>query len=714
MDSRKRPPSSGDHAGRRLRTLDLEPLEGRILLSSPVLNAGQDAIDVELVPMAWGVGVDRSPRLPDGLDEVLVGDAFYLHVWAKNVDGSLNGITGGYVDISFDPALATAETLGHGSLYTVAPSGIIDAESGLVDDFGGQTPPGVVGFGDNEWVRLGYVECTAAGGGIIEFSAGPGVSNFTRDEEGDVPWDSIQFDEPLATLTILDFALVAEHTFGDGVTVSVYDVDPGNGVPEPDCIAWSFADFVWGRTDVVFSPGLLTDQVIDLLVLFGDGSSTADLAFVIENNVGLGSVIDARTASAPIAALSSDGYVNLVSLLGGLTGADLEGTGELTALYSGSYVGSVIARGNVEGDVVVNGDLKLLLTLGGDLNGGVSVTGGDLGTVIAQALGSAGGSIAGDLSAEGGISAVYALGGGISGSIEAEGGVVGTVLAQGSATVDGSITCPLISGDEGVGLVQAIYGDVACSISSASGSIGSVIAVRGDVDLSGGRQISSAGTINVIQAIRGDLIGDGEGAADVRVADGDLWSLCAIGGSIENLWTQVGLGGAPWGRLAGVLATEGGILGSRIEAGQLGSVYTSGDLTADITVRGALGSVAVAGRVTNCNIEVVNGSFASLWAGGDVEWSSIRLVDDQGDPVGRFGSLCAGGDLYNTSVSAGTIGVVSALGQISSDRWDEIRAALDGFWIGDEDGWHRISDTIFSWLPWLSSLDLDGLLAWIG
>jgi len=292
--------------------------------------------------------------------------------------------------------------------------------------------------------------------------------------------------------------------------------------------------------------------------------------------------------------------------------------------------------------------------------------------------------------------------------------VVGTVLAQGSATVDGSITSPLISGAEGVGLVQAIYGDMACSISSASGSIGSVIAVLGDVDLSGGRQISSAGTINVIQTVSGDLIGDGEVAADVRVADGDLRSLYAIGGSIENLWTQVGVGGAPWGRLAGVLATGGGILGSRIEAGQLGSVYTSGDLTADIAVRGALGSVAVAGRVTNCNIEVVNGSFASLWAGGDVEWSSIRLVDDEEDPVGRFGSLCAGGDLYNTSVSAGTIGVVSALGQISSDRWDEIRAALDGFWIGDEDGCHRVSDTILSWLPWLSSLDLDGLLAWIG
>jgi len=539
--------------------LSLEWLEPRLLLDG--------AIDVELAPVPSPSGAGTAPAVPVGISEVGVGATFYLEAWIRNADGSPNGITGGYVDISFDASLLTCESVSNGGAYTVLSSGAIDNLSGLVDDLGGNAEPGVVDLGDDEWVRLGYVEFTAQAVGAVEFTTSPGIDRFARAGEGGIDWQDVELNDPPVTFTVESFAVIEEHTYDDGFVMTVYDIDPSNGVPSSDIVAWSCGEFRWGETELVVDAGYVGDRIISLIMLFGDGTDTADLGVEVTGNAGLASLIDARTNPEPLGFLASDGYVGTVSLGAGITGAVLDAGQEPTAIYSGDYVQTVIAKGDVDGNLVAGGDLTLLQVLGGDLNGDVTLTGSNLGTVMA-------------------------IGGGISGSIQAPTGSVGTVMA-----INGAITSPTIYGQTGVNLVQAIGGGVASSIASGA-SLGTVMAINGNLDVSGGRSISAGGTINALMAINGNIIGDGLGSPDISVGNGNLSSLLAVGGGMQSVWVDVNGSGASSGRLSSVYVGES-VTNSLFEAdGLLSSLFSLGDFTNSSVQAGSLSVVYMGGTIS--------------------------------------------------------------------------------------------------------------------
>jgi len=166
--------------------------------------SGERTIDIELVPVLMASGSDTLTSLPTRVAEVTIGQTVYVEVWARNIDGSTRGITGGYVDVSFDSSLVSGVTVNHGSLYTLFPEGSIDNVAGRVDDLGGNASPGVVDMGDDEWVRLGYVEFTADAEGTADLSVSAGVDAFARSLEGTIAWDRVEMNLPEITLNILD------------------------------------------------------------------------------------------------------------------------------------------------------------------------------------------------------------------------------------------------------------------------------------------------------------------------------------------------------------------------------------------------------------------------------------------------------------------------------------------------------------------------------
>jgi hypothetical protein len=255
--------------------------------------------------------------------------------------------------------------------------------------------------------------------------------------------------------------------------------------------------------------------------------------------------------------------------------ADLDGDGDaddLTAVYGADGIGSLVAWGDVDGDVVINGDLTLLQVLGGNLNGDVTLTGSNVGTVMAIAM--------------------AGHGGGISGSILAPTGRVGTVMA-----INGAITSPTIYGQTGVNLVQAINGGVASTITSGA-SLGTVMAIGGNLDLTGGRSISAESSINALMAINGSILGDGGGEPDIYVANGNLWSLLAVGGGMQNVWVDVNGTGPSAGRLSSVYV-GGNATGSRFEVeGLLSSLVASGSFTNSSVQAGSLSVVYVGGAIS--------------------------------------------------------------------------------------------------------------------
>ncbi len=270
-------------------------------VSSMVLNAADSAsssVDVELVLVSAISGSDEAGTLPADVSEVQTGDTFYVEVWAKNIDGSANGITGGYLDIGFDASMLTGMALNHGGLYTVFPDGSIDNATGLIDDLGGNASPGVIDKGDDEWVRLGYVEFTGDMSGTATFTSAAGVDQIARAGEGGVDWTNVELNSPETSVTIV------EPTTGPSVDVELVVVSAISGSDEAGTLPAGVSEVqtgdtfyveVWaknidgsangitgGYLDIGFDASMLTGMALNhggLYTVFPDGS--------IDNATGL-------------------------------------------------------------------------------------------------------------------------------------------------------------------------------------------------------------------------------------------------------------------------------------------------------------------------------------------------------------------------------------------------------------------------------------------
>ena len=159
-------------------------------------------IDVELVVASGPTAEDVASTLPASQSSVIRGQTFYVEVWAKNIDGSGDGIVGGYLDFSFDSSLVSGGSINHGGFFTNLTIGTVDNPSGLIDDLGGMANPGVIDKGDDEWVRLGYVSFTATASGEAVFTTSPGIARLARSGEGEIDWNNVDLNNPPATVRI--------------------------------------------------------------------------------------------------------------------------------------------------------------------------------------------------------------------------------------------------------------------------------------------------------------------------------------------------------------------------------------------------------------------------------------------------------------------------------------------------------------------------------
>ncbi len=179
-------------------------------------------------------------------------------------------------------------------------------------------------------------------------------------------------DSPALQVQITNLWPIESHLYADGVRVTIYDVDASDGVSSPS-IAWYRSDFQRDVTEILINPAKIGDSVINSVELFGDGTNTADIGVVVEDNVGVKKVLDRRTGGPPLGLLVSEGYIKMIKQPAGLFGTDINGftteggwtlssdidgdgdTADLTAVYSLGYVHKIRSGDAIVGDILIDG-----------------------------------------------------------------------------------------------------------------------------------------------------------------------------------------------------------------------------------------------------------------------------------------------------------------------------------------------------------------------
>ena len=298
-------------------------------------DAASPSIDVELIALSTASATDEAATLPTSASSVTEGDTFYVEVWVKNADGSANGITGGYLDFSFDTTLATAGSIDHGGLYTNLAMGSIDNTTGRVDDLGGNANPGVVDKGDDEWVRLGYVTFVADAQGTLNLTAAAGIDTFARAGEGAVDWADVELNTPQASITIEEapspgvsvtptsglttsetggtatFTVVLDSEPTADVTIGLSSSDPTEGAALPASLTFTAAN--WSTPQTVTVTGVNDDiddgHVAYSIITAAAVSADSNYSELDAADVGVTNQDDGDTAgitAVPISGLVTD------------------------------------------------------------------------------------------------------------------------------------------------------------------------------------------------------------------------------------------------------------------------------------------------------------------------------------------------------------------------------------------------------------------------
>ena len=242
--------------------------------------------------------VPEEGALPAGIGALCPGRDFFVEVWVSQVNGGIDGIIGGSVDLLFDTATVTATSVDHGTVFDTLPNlDLIDNTAGLIDDLGGATTLAGKAVGPN-WALLARVAVTGTGSGPCPFSLDHGGLAFAL--AGAMPPLANTAVDVSATLT-LNAAVV-----DDGVACTTDACDAVTGVVlhtpnDANCANGLFCDGsetcdVTLDCQVGTAPALsdgvactddTCDEVNDLVVntpndancdngLFCDGSETCD------------------------------------------------------------------------------------------------------------------------------------------------------------------------------------------------------------------------------------------------------------------------------------------------------------------------------------------------------------------------------------------------------------------------------------------------------
>lgn len=142
-----------------------------------------------------------------GLDEVTVGETFYVEFWATDSGESDPGILGAYVDLHYPGCLSVADEPSCSSLFNTLCDGT--ATGFVVDELGGsQFDAGGIGA-DLQWAKIGMVPFTA---GLeceqVVITLQPAESESSAFNRGVVPTTDIGYES-------CDFQVVAQGCVDD-------------------------------------------------------------------------------------------------------------------------------------------------------------------------------------------------------------------------------------------------------------------------------------------------------------------------------------------------------------------------------------------------------------------------------------------------------------------------------------------------------------------
>ena len=158
------------------------------LLSVLARGQGMD-VEFRLVARPTPSSFSTTTVLPASSPRFVVGSSYTLEIWGSDVTQGA-GFTCVFLDLNWDPGVATATGFSHGSIFTFLSTGTL--LPGALDEFGGCsfTPYGVA----PEWVRIGYLSVTASALGTVTYDLNPSTSGVSLFGHGTVPWGTIYLD----------------------------------------------------------------------------------------------------------------------------------------------------------------------------------------------------------------------------------------------------------------------------------------------------------------------------------------------------------------------------------------------------------------------------------------------------------------------------------------------------------------------------------------
>jgi rhamnogalacturonyl hydrolase YesR len=211
-------------------------------------------IEIHLVALSAPSSFATTEVLPSSTDSILVGQEYYVEVWASDVGSTNTGLTSVYVDLNYTPCNAVSiQLIDHSGPFGQFESGTVTSCG--IDELGGSALP-AAGMAP-EWARVAVVSVRADQCGMVThslFDSATGVAALGRLQ---IPWSDIDLGEVTVDHTLaggiifVDGAATGANNgtswtdafiylqdaldFVQSAVCSVNEIHVAKGVYKPDC-----------------------------------------------------------------------------------------------------------------------------------------------------------------------------------------------------------------------------------------------------------------------------------------------------------------------------------------------------------------------------------------------------------------------------------------------------------------------------------------------
>jgi hypothetical protein len=188
-----------------------------VFLFCPGQSEGQ-VVDFEYgcVVVATPSAASSADVLPVGVDNISVGDTFYIEFWATDLGDTNTGIVCAYSDLAYPEGCASVVAIECDPVFSLFCSG--DDANSLVDELGACQLQGGVGI-EPEWVRIAHVEFVAdVACNPAAFQLLPAHSESSAHNRGLIPTDEIGYGACSVVISEISACCLPDATCAEGMT----------------------------------------------------------------------------------------------------------------------------------------------------------------------------------------------------------------------------------------------------------------------------------------------------------------------------------------------------------------------------------------------------------------------------------------------------------------------------------------------------------------